>query len=118
MFTQIDNQVALTTHMEDERFEYVVLYFYISPLQCCVETFNAIQDVSRNPLSHAISFLAIDLNAPGLSGVNASFGITKVPELLVRGTNGRSNTRLTISTSSDISSALRRYCGIDLNSSP
>jgi hypothetical protein len=115
MYTQIDNQVALTTHLQDERFEYVVLYFYMAPLPCCVDTLNAIKEVSRNPRTHAVSFLAIDLNAPGLADINASFGVTKVPELSVRGINEGKITRLTICTSSDVSSALRRYCGIDLN---
>ncbi|PUU81577.1 hypothetical protein B9Z19DRAFT_1122037 [Tuber borchii] len=116
MYTDIENPMALNTHLQDDRFDYVILYFYMAPVQCCADTLNAIQEVSRNPRTHGISFLAIDLSVPDLSDVNASFGVTKVPELSVRGQHGGSNIRLTIGAPGDVSSALRRYCGIDLNS--
>ena len=42
MYTQVENPVALTTHLQDDRFDYVVLYFYMAPLQCCAETLKCL----------------------------------------------------------------------------
>lgn len=49
MYTQIENTGALTTHMQDDRFDYVVLYFYMAPLQCCVDTLKYIPLLLTNP---------------------------------------------------------------------
>jgi len=49
MFTQIENPISLADHLRDERFEYIVLYFYMAPLQCCAETLEYFPLPPTNP---------------------------------------------------------------------